>query len=260
MSLSIITPFHGPPGTRKKQMLKLINSINEQKFDTWKNPIKEWFVIGDDITGWIQSLEVPWCFKYASTGNVKNISFKRNVGLERATGDWILMIDSDQYFASDYFIRDILKAVTEIGYGIGLIQERFSHEGFYLRRSYHKLRQLYWDKSMHGIPRLYSKDLIKLTRYDPEKLHGEDLEFYKQVSQYGTIPYVRIVTDDLVHDEDFHFWENMRKTHKAKKQEGIQPNELHFRLSLGEIMGGIPKFYLPGALLILGLRAMARRI
>jgi glycosyltransferase involved in cell wall biosynthesis len=238
-------------------MNKLIDSINNQKFKTKRNPIKEWWVVGDELTQWVHSLEVPWCFQYLSSRE-KNISVKRNMALEHATGDWILMIDSDQYFGSDTFIQEMLEFADTNKYKILRIVEQFSHEGFYLRRSYHKLRQLYWDKSETGIPRLFSRDLIKLTRYDPNHLHGEDLKFFQDVvGNSGTLT-GRFSTSPLIHDEDFHFWQNMKKTHKAKEQEGLHGGP-HFRLSMGEIMG-ISKFYLPGALFILGTRAMARRI
>ena len=50
-----------------------------------------------------------------------------------------------------------------------------------MKRSYHQLRGLYWDKSDEGIPRFVKTELIRNKRFDPERLHFEDELFFEEI-------------------------------------------------------------------------------
>ena len=137
------------------------------------------------------------------------------------------------------------------------IPEKFSGTGGYLKRSYHQLRGLYWDKSDEGIPRFVKTELIRNKRFDPERLHFEDELFFEELRTAHTEAKVESI---IIHNEGFELYPNLRKARIAQKQSKSHSIKSSFRLSVKTIILETPLTLLPGVIFILGLRTIAKRI
>ena len=167
MKITVITPIHG----KQKQYGEMIQEIGYKLNEQTIKPF-EWIIVCDEKSQWIKNLDIP-LFGKILVAERNNISIKRNLALDNSNGDYIFLLDSDQIPESDELLSDCVKKCKE-GFDLIRIPEKFSGTGDYLKRSYHQLRGLYWEKSNEGIPRFVRSQLVKEKRFDPERLHFED--------------------------------------------------------------------------------------
>ena len=137
-------------------------------------------------------------FKLINTHN--GVSHQRNIGIENSEGDYILFVDSDDYFGKDFvrllyenmknngadvsipllhrcvYLGDEL--VSDTPYNVGAIYEKVTKQNFF---KYARPGEL-----VNPI-KLYKKSLIGNTRFDINCSYGEDLLFNYELSKKGFI-------------------------------------------------------------------------
>lgn len=250
MSVSVITPVHG----RQEDYWRIIEDVGQGLATQTLKP-HQWIIVCDTNSSWVKELSLP-DFTKILTSPQNNISMKRNLALDEAKGEFILFLDSDQTPATPELISECV-AKAHGGFDILLIPERFSYRGGYLKRCYHHLRGLYWKHSGEGIPRFFRRSTIGNIRYDVHHLHFEDWDFYESAR---TGAREGVITKQIVHDEAFKLYGNLRKVRIAQKQKSAHEIRASFRLGPRQILGETPITMLPGVLLILLLRTLAKRL
>ncbi len=98
MKFSIIVPVYNA----EKYIVRCIESIKKQTYKNW-----ELFIIDDGSTdnSWflIQKLSQGWNNIEIIHQENKGPGVSRNIGITKATGDYIIFIDADDYIDSEYF-------------------------------------------------------------------------------------------------------------------------------------------------------------
>jgi glycosyltransferase involved in cell wall biosynthesis len=97
--LSIIIPHYNS----KDKLIRLVKSIPEKSH-------YQIIVVDDNSDEKLTTSEIPHCNVIVYTNNKKGAGSARNLGLSKATGEWILFADADDYFTNDAFcyIEDYL--------------------------------------------------------------------------------------------------------------------------------------------------------
>ncbi len=94
--ISVIVPFYN----RIPEVIRALISIKEQSY-----PCVEVIVINDgssDDASPVRTYCAAQCkWVYIDCGCNEGVSVARNIGLERASGDWIAFLDSDDWWAPD---------------------------------------------------------------------------------------------------------------------------------------------------------------
>ncbi|MCS4537525.1 MAG: glycosyltransferase family 2 protein [Thaumarchaeota archaeon] len=250
MSVSVITPVHG----KQDAYASLIEEIGQHLAKQSVQPT-EWLLVCDTSSTWLKGVSLP-SFARVLVAPQNNISLKRNIALDEAKEEFVLFLDSDQRPETPELIADCFTKARE-GYDILLIPEKFSYRGSYLKRCYHHLRGLYWKYSGEGVPRFFRRRTIGNARYDTVHLHFEDLKFYESVrkgAKEGN------ASSYIIHDEAFQIYGNLRKARIAQKQKTRHEIKSSFRLSTSTILKETPLSMLPGVMLILFLRTLAKRL
>ena len=250
MSVSIITPIHGQKEDYEKLISQAAKQLEKQNFQP-----KEWIITCDEKSKWIYDITLPK-FTIILTAKENNIAMKRNIAQDKASAEYILFLDSDQFPENDKMLDECIEKSNQ-GYEILLIPEKFSNDGSYLKRSYHHLRQLYWTNSKLGIPRFFKKNQIGEKRYQKHMLHFEDRQFYNSVRNNAKEGKTE---NYLIHDEMFSMYSNLRKIRIAHKQEKRHKIEKKFRLKFTQIIAQTPISLLPGVVFLLITRTVAKRL
>ena len=224
----------------------------------------EWIIIGDNQCGWLENLSLPTDTKKIIV-NINNISHKRNTGLLQARGEYVMLLDADQRpvgsleWLQSFLMDDLIEMMERDKLDMLTLKEEMSFTGGYLQRCYHQLRQLYWDHSDIGIPRLYRRNVIGGIFFDEKHLHFEDLDFYSNViSRVGKEGRAGIFPC-IYHHEKFSFWKTMRKARIAHLQSRVHRVNSVGRISLKDLLRHTPYSYLPGVLFLLITKMVAKR-
>lgn len=202
MKLSVIVPIYNS----EKFLKKCIDSIINQRLESM-----EIFLINDGSKD--KSLKI--CEEYEDeririiNNSNKGCSYSRNLGIQLSRGEYIMFIDSDDYYIQDQFLKKIIKIMDmkkldllEFGYNKvlsnGLIQcnkPKKSNSRISFSRQSHFFNNP-WNK-------VYRRDLIiKNNIKFPENCHmGEDLAF--------NFKYLNFVTNiNILNDIYYNYFEN----------------------------------------------------
>lgn len=177
---------------------------------------------------------------HSDLGNVSNA---RNLGLEKAQGNYICFIDDDDYVSDSYLEKLIEKADKDTvslchptafrdkGHRIA-----YSIENEYLRRKpfgkqpFYKTRKFFQGACL----KLIHRDIIAGRRFDPSFINGEDSIFMFLISD--RIKWVDFTTEDAVYyrrvrPESAHFSvnNNFRKRSKAAFKKMRMFTKYYFR-------------------------------
>lgn len=199
--ISIIVPIYNASSTIEK----CVNSVIKQSYQDW-----ELLLINDGSTDDTLKLccEYEAIDKRIHVFNKENggVSSARNVGLDKAKGDWIAFIDSDDYVRRDY-LKNLLSHTNE---SIDLVisyAEVHSKNGFELEKYPSKLvtsenfdsifivNDMHWHTSPWS--KLYRRGIIEDNNLRfCEGMHiGEDALFLYSYILYSKIIYISSDTD-----------------------------------------------------------------
>ncbi len=126
MKVSIITPFHIWHPMKLKQLKRCVSSVSTQShlFEDFEH-----ILVDDGSTVDIDSSQFPDYVKYSKIDHKERL-FAYKKGLEEATGDWILFLDSDdELFGHSLFCMSQMIA-KHPGFKI------FNYESVHVRRNY----------------------------------------------------------------------------------------------------------------------------
>lgn len=181
MKLSIIIPVYN----QEELIIKCLNSIPEKK-DI------EIIVVNDESSDKTSNNVI----KYMSENNkkIKLINSKenrgagisRNIGLEEATGEYIMFLDSDDYIITDNFekVFNMLDSSDIIYYGL-----ETNNKSILMPRSSNK-------EQLCGTVKIIRRDFIGNTRY-PDMRFAED--YYFNMYLLNKCPRVKYTNIVLVH-------------------------------------------------------------
>lgn len=162
--ISIITPYYKTP----KEIKQLAEVLEPQLTDE-----VEWIIIDDGCNE--HSLDNIKARVFHLEQNSGGASRPRNVGLDNATGNYILFIDSDDLVVSDY-IETILNKIKSSNF-----------DYCYFSWKYNKIGNIIliedeppeWNHSIWNC--IYTKEIIGDSRFDETKVIAEDYYFNKLV-------------------------------------------------------------------------------
>jgi len=176
--ISIIIPFYNV----ENYIAKCINSVKNQTFTEF-----ECILIDDespDASKQVaeQAIQGDKRFRIISQLN-KGLGGARNTGLDNAKGEWVVFLDSDDYWERDFlrimyekatkYNADIIvcryKSISSRGEEVGL--NILLSEGVYTEK---KLLLEFMLSFPTAWNKLYKRELWKIIRF-PEKLYYEDL-------------------------------------------------------------------------------------
>lgn len=186
--ISIIVPTYNRLGLLGRTLEHLLNQ-------SYKNI--EIIVIndaGEDISPVINALNDKRIIALRNEKNV-GLAATRNVGLKRATGDWICLCDDDDIYlqyALEFRLYMAKKLNAEIVYTRALqdIWEKVEKDGSFYYRSVHK--QLYWDSP-------FNKDLILIQNIAPCCCPMFSRKSWEDANKY-------LFDETMTTTEDHDFW------------------------------------------------------
>ena len=122
MSVSVIMPVHG----KVEDYGKMLENIGTHLSNQSVLP-HEWILVCDSDSTWLHQISLP-SFTKIIVSPQNSASQKRNMGLDEAGGEFILLLDSDQWPETPDLISECI-TVAQQGYDILLIPEKFSNSG-----------------------------------------------------------------------------------------------------------------------------------
>lgn len=197
--ISIITTTRN----RASFILRAIESALKQSFTDW-----ELLVLDDDSKDMTESLVASLMIKdnrikYYKNSPALGISSNRNRGIKLATGNYIAILDSDDFWLDNDKLKkqfDFLEQYPEyvlIGSNIKIIDEKgnliknsnFVTEDFEIRKKILK------DNQIPHSSVLIQKELIeKIGGYDEKLLCAEDLDLFSKLGRLGKMKNLAEIT------------------------------------------------------------------
>lgn len=186
--ISIIVPVYNV----KEYVNKCLESIRNQ---TYKN--LEVIVVNDGSTDGSEKICKSFIkkderFIYYSTANY-GVSHARNVGLDKATGKYVIFIDSDDWLEKD-MIEELYKVITEnscdiaiCDYFINIKDVQIEHNDLKKENIIDKKRTMFeflFNSKLYGgylWNKLIKKDIIGNIKFDVNIKIEEDVEFFCRV-------------------------------------------------------------------------------
>ncbi len=188
MKFSIIIPTYN----RSQTIQRAINSILMQSFKNW-----ELIIIDDGSTD--NTKEIIQKFKdkriiYFKLNKNKGVNFARNKGIEKAKGEWILFLDSDDEYLDNSFnvilgiLSNIKKNIDVVGFlnkekKSGLIKDR---KNFITESKWEKYYPTYEDvvlkRCIFGdIHHVIRKEVFRENFIFPERINGLESLFFSEL-------------------------------------------------------------------------------
>jgi glycosyltransferase involved in cell wall biosynthesis len=172
MKLSIITPYYKTLEYTKILAEHLIPQLNDDV---------EWIIVDDGCNEKeLDKYNTKHSKVYHYAYNNGNASNPRNLGLFYAKGDYIGFIDSDDD-VTDNYISTLLEKIEE-GFDYCLISWR-TNDGYIVKMENNEPPA--WNTSVWN--RLFSRQIIGRTRFNPVINYGEDKEFLSRLKKGKTI-------------------------------------------------------------------------
>lgn len=158
---TVIMPVHNSAGF----MRKALDSIKEQTFTDY-----ELIVVADACTD--NSADIAR--EYGATVlevNFETDGLARNAALDIAKGEWILFIDSDDWFLHEYVFQEIANKVCALKEDLVLCSFVWKDRGYTRQLDRHYIA--IWNK-------VWRRSFIGETRFPPKK-YWNDVEFDKKM-------------------------------------------------------------------------------
>lgn len=119
MKFSVIVPAHNT----EKYIARCLESIYSQTFKDF-----ECVVIADSCTDSTAAIAREYGAAVIET-DVRNDGLSRNIGMENSTGDWILFIDSDDYWLHEYVFELLAERIDSVDADVHCFDMVWKHIG-----------------------------------------------------------------------------------------------------------------------------------
>ena len=152
----------------------------------------------------------------------QGLSVARNVGVIRSTGDYILFVDSDDFFALDFCekvmgIVEREKCDIVIGEVVSVDEQgeylkskyEYAISEFEILSNYQAMKEVVSEKRIIGYAwgKLYKRELLKGVNFPAGKIYEDRFTLYKYFSKAericlcpGAVAYYRMRKSSIVHD------------------------------------------------------------
>lgn len=207
--ISVIVPCYN----QAQYMDECLQSVLDQTYQNW-----ECIIVNDGSPDNTEEVALEWTkkdtrFIYLKKEN-GGVASARNLGIEKANGEWILPLDGDDKIASSY----MLKANKKINEGFEIIYSNAQYFGEF-------------------------NDEWILDEYDFRKLLLNNLIFCPAIFKKSTVRFDENMTLGL---EDWEFWINYITINHVTKIYKLNSIELYYRIKNGSrndlINNNISKF------------------
>lgn len=167
--LSIITPYYNCLEYTKKLAEVLVPQLTDEV---------EWIIIDDGChESQLYNIEIIPCLHNITIiqleENSGGASVPRNIGLDKAKGDYIAFIDADDLVEPDY-IESILNKIDNEFFDYCYIGWDSNHWSIIIKDEPPEWNCAIWNC-------IYKKDLIGKERFNPDLVIGEDYDFNLRV-------------------------------------------------------------------------------
>jgi len=185
MKISVVIPTYN----RRHCILNAVNSVLRQK-----KVLKYEIIIIDDGSkdGTIELFKgMP--VKYFWFHKNRGVNFARNRGVEKATGDYILFLDSDDELTDDAFetIKENEYKLLSINF-LGVREKATKHKMYGLSHGtgYYSLEDLITKKARGEFLGLFKKHLFKIEKFDESFFCFEIFYTMKMLKDYVSLCYI----------------------------------------------------------------------
>lgn len=184
--ISIIIPTYN----NAKYLVRCIDSILNQ---TYKNI--EIIIVDDGSTDNTKDILKKYDYKSINYIYQKNrgVSSARNKGLQNSSGEYIMFLDSDDFYDCNY-CKKMLKALINSDSDICISGMKYKYPNFEILKEYYKSDCLFSDKNIinfydeninnyllySACTKIYKRDLLKNVWFDENMKIGEDYIFNLQ--------------------------------------------------------------------------------
>lgn len=255
LKVSIIVPVYNA----EKTLIRCLDSLTGQ---TYHN--QEIILINDGSTDNSQEIceRYSRTYSYITLINQKNAgpATARNVGIDRATGDYISFVDSDDYVEPNMVESMVSEAENHsadmviCGYyqesGGKITQHKFKYKpGLYQGEGARKIAvELISDVSDTRIPpyswiRMVRRDVFEnpRIRYSDGMIRSEDYYFYVQIHFRVKRLYLLVdkplyhymeVSSSVTHKYVKHYWESVKKIYSGLKEQLPAQIDINKRLDI----------------------------
>ena len=176
MKFSIIVPAHNSG----KTIRKALESVKNQSYQDY-----ELIVICDDCTDTTKRIAKEYTDKVYEV-NYHKSSLTRNVGLDNAKGDWILFLDSDDWYLHEYVFEQLANKVGNQD------EDMLCFSIIWKGVGYGKIRSPKGTIYPHATNKCWRRSSIGDTRF-PNYEVAEDEGFFKEMLTKG----IKIVEWDM---------------------------------------------------------------
>ena len=217
----------------------------------------EWVIVGDNTTRWLEDTVLPPFTKVLECSDIRQAT-KKNLAIDKSSAEYIVVIDSDQE-AQPGLVEQCVKKAKQ-GYRAVTIPEVFQKPTSYLQKCYYFVRTVY-AQNVEGIPRFFRREDMLEEKFNVDFHYAEDPELWSRLKVRTGEP--AVIEDNLVHKEKFSLLYNSKKVRmaaKAQRRMKVGSTNAPKRVSVGKMLKEAPLVLLPGVLIILMLRIIARRI
>ena len=186
---SIIVPLHNSADFCRK----CLDSIKQQTFKDY-----ELIIICDKCEDNSAEIAREYTDKVVVV-NHSNGGLTRNEGLDRATGDWILFLDDDDWWLHEYVLEQMDKKLKEVG-DIDLLCFSFIFKGWMYAEPHHPDGGLWiaiwckcWKRSFIGkerFPNVYPDDRpfhIRMMQKNPKIVQWDMPMYYYNYMRKGSL-------------------------------------------------------------------------
>lgn len=165
---SVIMPAHNAAA----YIIKGLNSIRNQSFKDY-----ELFVVCDACTDHTAEIARQYTDKVYEV-NFHNPGFTRNVGLDHATGDWVLFCDDDDWFLHEYVFAQLAERLRDTSADLLSFSWIWKRDG-YIRNTPENHRSQVCGHA-------WRRSFISTTRFD-SGMFAEDARFFQQLIDKGPV-------------------------------------------------------------------------
>ena len=169
MMFSIIIPAHNSA----KYIRKALDSVRDQSFKDY-----ELIVVCDACTDNTKEIAQEYTDKVYEI-NARSSSAARNVGLNKALGEWILFCDADDWYLHEFVFEQLAEKVGKENEDVLLFSLIWKHIGYGTIRS--PKGTIY----PHVANKCWKRSSIGETRFSESVKTGEDQDFFFKMTGKG---------------------------------------------------------------------------